>query len=295
MENFGVLLFALGKRIYGRYAFNLALSLKASMPDVKILLYHDGTAIQDLNAEHRSFFDVMQTMPAEAYVYGDKVSYFRAKSRIYDLSPFEKTLWLDADSLILPNGKLKKKLEDLANSDYQPMCYELLNLKTNTMSDGRPCPPTFHVWGDLGKIKAYYGLHEGLLPRTNSSFVYFRKSERTKRFFDEIKALYADRKAPVDDFRTGELPDEFFFNVACARTEMKPEAPFLPFYDKGSCKWKGSDHLRNEYIGLTLMGAIAPQHVVTIYDATVSGIHKALNVRTQPFKYINKLDGGVKF
>ena len=75
----------------------------------------------------KKLFDQMHTMPEEYYITNGIEKYLKAKTHIYDLSPFDETIFLDVDMIWNP----KKKPEDLFE--------ELKNLNFTMCNEGYPC------------------------------------------------------------------------------------------------------------------------------------------------------------
>lgn len=98
----GVIILAAGNQIYGTYALNLALSIKAfdSELPVCVLVDASGRSISHLNDEEKSIFDKVVTCSESDYMVGDVPHYQRLKMCVDIYSPFtEGSLYIDADSI----------------------------------------------------------------------------------------------------------------------------------------------------------------------------------------------------
>lgn len=288
----GCILIALGAKVYGRLAFNCALSLKGQDVNLPVWLFYEKSAIAGLTASHLKYFDKIVEMPAECYVFGDRCRYFRSKAFLYDLSPFERTIWADADSLFFDNGKLFSMVNDIKHQPYQPMVYNRIDVDTKKLEV--PEKPSFGIWSNsLETVVSRYELQGKKIPQTNTSFIWFRKCEEAETLFNEVKRLNDEPKPPAQGFR-GEYPDEFFYNIACARTGIQPEkVPFLPLADPGFEPYDPKkeksydDFLVKNHAGITLMGVNSKQQDIDVYNRLLQYYHGKFNFGNAPFYYEN--------
>lgn len=305
MSNQGVVFLALGNRIYGRMAFNACLSIKANCPTLQTALYYEESAVVDFKKRHFDLFNCKSECPKEYYIYDNKLSYFRAKTRMYDFTPFDKTLWLDADTLIHPGkGKDILALFD-SDKDYYAQTYNLLDCDT-----GKRVVQSFYpdsLWHPLNKaLVERYELQGKILPQINSSFIYFEKNERMKAFFEEIKNLWEQGVNPVKNWRK-DFPDEFFFHLAGARLGVQTDpVPFAPLYgdhefktmrkNAGLSEWMGAEAMQKDHIGMMLYGLNPPNHVVSIYDNLVRRYHDIVKPynKIEPFQHVSKTKVGIR-
>ncbi len=100
----GILIIALGHAQYGRMALNLALSLRFTSK-LPIALAHDNGAITHISG-HLDKFDKLIEVPEKYYMRKGNKEYIKAKTHIYNLSPFDETIYLDADTLWLPKKSI---------------------------------------------------------------------------------------------------------------------------------------------------------------------------------------------
>lgn len=129
----GILLVALGAPEYGYMAANLAASIRHSDSEVNIHLVYAGKAISHFTAAHKALFSSMAECPAEYYTRGTRdegrgindpatdkqqqtTEYIKAKTHIYELTPYEETLFLDVDMYILPSVRMSQVLNALSAS-----------------------------------------------------------------------------------------------------------------------------------------------------------------------------------
>lgn len=300
----GIVLLALGNTIYGQMAFNLALSLKvnlrSSQTNYPIVLFTDYNATETLSPSHLTVFDAVVEFPVEYYIYDERIQYFRSKSRIYDFTPFDKTLWLDVDSLINfgKGGDIERMFTDKEIGDYCALTYNLIDCNTKAKIAESKFVPA--LWSDLSpELVKTYELQNKQLAQINSSWLYFEKNERIAEYFDVAKKLWEGEKR-VKTFR-GDYPDEFFFHIAGAKTGvMNKQIPFVPLYGDHEYRaaygnnWIGEKRILNEFTGLMMYGLHCPNHVQALYNMQLEQYMQYNRMtRLRPFFHINKSIVGI--
>ena len=131
---------------------------------------------------------------------------FSLKTRLYELTPFDQTLFLDADSLIFhPIEYFWSFLDD------QSYVYE-----------GRKI--TSGEWYfDIGKTCKLIGTE--WIPLFNSGMILFSKCDKTKEFFKTAYYYFANHKSEgisIPFFRGQNYPDEPMLAMALAKHNMEP-------------------------------------------------------------------------
>ena len=206
MKEKGILIIATGNPYYGRMALNLCVSIKA-VEDFPVAIAISGASLSHLSEKEKSVFDEIIEAPDTKGV--------GAKVKMYDLSPFEKTLYIDADNIWLPMRKPSDFFKSLEGVDFAiPIQGKIsLNDGVNTLRND------YTIWGDVGQIMAAYELKELFQMRTE--IIYFIRSEKMEKFFEMVKAIYEKPKTETVEFG-GSVPDEYAFNIAAAITETLP-------------------------------------------------------------------------
>ena len=119
----GILLIALGHPIYGKMAAALAASIKVAQTETPVVLYCNDKSVSRLMDGEKKLFDKMITMPEDYYIVNGVEKYLKAKTHIYDLSPFDETIFLDVDMIWNPKKKPEDLFEELKNLNFT-MCNE---------------------------------------------------------------------------------------------------------------------------------------------------------------------------
>jgi hypothetical protein len=228
MNDEGVIIIALGDSLYGGLAYNLAMSIKLNDPEANITLCHTPDTLKGwVDARMFDYVDNYIELSPEHYQRpsNGQVEYQRAKTLIYDLSPYRRTLYIDADTVWLPGRKVRWLFSELSGFfmgvksvyDYNAEIYEYKN------SQGQQ-----HPWGDLGKMKKYFDLTDRLALHT-STLVYFEKDKKTKAMFDEAKRVYDLDDDPAFTWANGKA-DEYAFNIAIHRKQTENNEISPPVY-----------------------------------------------------------------
>ena len=282
----GIILLAMGDPMYGRLAFNAALSMKANDPNIHITLGYAESALADLFDYHRSYFDNFIEIPETFYTnYPPPVvttkpvhtlddffagapteakltpappcqkNYFKAKTHLYELSPYDQTIFLDVDSLWKLGKRVNPLLDSLGGVKYTPVCYQ--NPKglphQGSMQDWE-MTKQIGFWASAEQYAAYYGKRtDGYFWETSTYFIYFEKCPETKAYFDKVQELMRDPSpdVPVKSYRGDMKPDEFYFNAASYLLQMGPcTYPYAPIAMYGQIE---NNWIKNHY-GVTFPG-----------------------------------------
>ena len=275
----GVVILALGHANYGRMALNLAVSIKCSNPDASVCILHSNGMLNNFNNNERAFFDKFVEVPDEYYTYNGDKEYQMAKTFIYDLSPYDTTIYLDADSIWLPG----RSLEDLFKKCYyNPILFQCVH-KWDIQGE----------WGclwtvrkdqpneGLKQIREIYNITDNrVIYEMQSSFLYFEKSKVAKAFFDTAKECYIKRPFHFWEWNSG-IPDELVFNISTAINNIKlPSFPFTPlFFDDYSRNYKGDpqrecsfgkrDTIFSKYFAMSMAGNPNSANTISLYDDMV--------------------------
>jgi hypothetical protein len=185
----GIITVAIGKK-YARQAKYLAFSCMLHCPQIK------RAVITDCGEYLKPFFDIIIDYDKE---HG---SPFEIKTRLNLYSPFSKTLYLDADSLVINN--IDYYFDYLDNAPF--LYYGILR------HDG-------NWYYDIEKVKKEFSV--GFIPEFNSGMLLFTKS--SEEIFKTAQEFMRNaEKLNVGFFRKNMYPDEPFFALAFAKMDIKP-------------------------------------------------------------------------
>lgn len=200
----GIILISTGHPYYGRMAYNLALSIKAC-EEIPVAVVHDETSLKHLNEKQLSIFDIRIQIPAE-YRTG-----VQAKLHLDELTPFNKTLYLDVDMVWIGKRTPSSLFTQMAGTSFA------------AISEGDSDKPNkkYYFWADAEEIKTAYKVEK--VPQVRSEVIYF---ESNAVFVEARKLKPAQKLNTIRMFGTV-IPDELYFNIALAvlGTEVKQWDP----------------------------------------------------------------------
>ncbi len=279
--NKGIVLLALGHAYWGRWAYNLALSIKFSNPELKITLLYAGDGKNQIS--DITLFDKMIEVPPELYTSHRGIEYLKVKTALYKLSPYKETIYLDADILLTPRRKLSELFEQFKDVDFTMANRGYVNLDENPADE-------FGVWCAPSDVKKAFGFTKGKYYNLTSEFIYFKKKKRVGKLFADAFKLYDTDKVSPNRLFNGGMPDELPFTIAMIKNDLYPHLDsFLPVYweaaSRPPLRLTGGD--LNQYYAYSMGGHIAHPIMKKTYDNLVQFYCNQFNI-AYPFKWINK-------
>jgi hypothetical protein len=291
----GILLIALGAPEYGYMAANLAASIRYGDPDIPIHLVHTERSVSHLTDAHRALFTSFSEWPVEYYTRGTKgeergampvsqshvprpsppIEYIKVKTHIYDLTPYEETLFLDVDMYILPTTHLSAVMSQLScvcHYTIENRGYADLGLPDHQLD------PQYSTWVNILDVKKHYKT-VGRFYHLHSEFIFFKKNEKNKKFFDMVREVYDTRPVPWTVF-DGAVPDEYAYDIATCITGHYPhQDQYIAIY------WHGMDGRKDwnkevvrNYIGFSLGGNFIPEWITSKVNAYKQLFRKSLKL-----------------
>lgn len=189
-NNCGIITIAIGKKFI-KQAKYLSLSCMLHTP-------HTARAVITDNPESlTAYYDIILPYNSE---YGNP---FSTKTRLHLYTPFYKTLFLDADSLVV------YPLDFCWEMSYSSFIYVGKKL-------------TAGIWYyDIAKIIKQTEF--SWIPEFNSGMMLFKNDNTTRAIFDDAFGYMQDNeKFNVSFFRKDMLPDEPFIALAFAKNNIEP-------------------------------------------------------------------------
>ena len=196
----GYLLVAVGSQKYYDLAVAAAASLKLKDPSRPVALVHDGGIAP--TPDWPAFFDMLRPMPTDPRYVG-----CMNKLRIFDLTPFDLTHYVDADCLMIGDG-----IEDYWAS-YRDRSFSVWGL---TRTDGQI------VGRDVGRMLARFDA-----PFTVNFHIpnyFFRKDDVAAGIFARANAMFLEDPDVVSSLhknRPGQYADEPFLGLAMGQAGIR--------------------------------------------------------------------------
>ena len=218
MKQRGILTIAGGDPNWGKYAYNLAMSIRATEPEMKISVAHAGSALGHLAPHMRMAFDEIIQIPEHMIYKGGHQEFLKAKMFMYELSPYRETIFLDADTIWLP----KQKPTDVFERIEEDLLFQCRG-KVKITDDVKT------LWSHTKAIRTAYKFKSGFYHNISSEFVYFKKTKANGSFFKLAQREYDNLKVPAAPFG-GATPDELPFSIALLKKEIDHKGEFHPIY-----------------------------------------------------------------
>lgn len=199
----GILLVALGHGYYGRMAYNLAMSIKAIEPFTNITLVYTEHAIAHINQNNMWVFDNKMCLPETDQPFGVKLN-------LNSLTPYERTLYIDVDTLWVNKYGPSKLFEQLKGTLFTGITEGFHDYENPDKSD-----PSKHYffWADLEEAKDKWAL-TGKMHQWRSEFIYFENHEKTEAMFNLAKSVYVNPKLTKIKMFADHIPDELAINIS---------------------------------------------------------------------------------
>ena len=277
--NQGIIILALGHAYWGRWAYNLAMSIKYGSPDARITLLYCGDGKSQI--QDTTLFDKMIEVPSKYYVTDGRIEYMKAKTALYKLSPYKETIYMDADVIWINSKTVDQLFDELKDVNFTMANRSWMNLNQDIL------PEEFGVWASPSHIKDYFGFKEGRFYNLSSEMIYFKKDKKVAKLFSDAFKLF-DAEFNFTVFNGG-MPDELPFTISMIKNKIYPHKDnYKPFY------WDGAEHLRlegadlnNGYYAYSMGGHISHPSMKKIYDNYVRFYGNQFNQRF-PFFWKDK-------
>jgi hypothetical protein len=179
----GILLLATGHPYYAHMAHNLLVSLKALAPDLPVAILHDGQGFRLLEGWQQDHFSQAIELPSKL-VGGDP---YRVKLHLDELTPFDKTLFMDVDMIW---NNFRSPMDLLA---------ELEGIEFTMINRGRvsSADSTLSRWVSLSEVGDAYKLDE--FYDISSEMVYFEVDNDAEVWDIIDEAIQTYRKEIADN------------------------------------------------------------------------------------------------
>lgn len=213
----GFIIYALGHVNYYQMAETLAASLKFNGAK-NVTLLCDNLS----NIIHSELFESAVRLDISKYMVDGKLVFNKATICMYDHSPYDVTIKLDADMIWLNDRDPMKLFTDLEEFDIMHM------------NRGHGWNAGNSVWTDEENLKQAYGFTEtDKLYKIYGEFVYFKKGETAKKYFKTVKTVFNKPKVTMTDgFANGTFTDELAYQIAAIQNGLSFIDNYTPVMNK---------------------------------------------------------------
>jgi len=280
----GIIIYALGHSNYYRMAESLAASLICNgtkEDDIKIGVICDNPSL----FKFPELIDDIIVLPRKKFTQKEKIIFNHATVLIYDLSPYDTTIKLDADMIWIRGRKPSKLFELLHDVD--------LTFENNGYDEIDKADRKRSVWAPPLEIKkAYNFTGEEKCYTIFGEFIYFKKSDENKLFFNTVKSIYHKPKVACEGFSNGTFTDELAFQIAIMKTGKYPhQAAFTPIYNLflgyKHLQYKYPYQLDASYYGYSIGGNATPVWQKQQYNILANHYFSVLGLQN-PYQAIHK-------
>ena len=255
----GIVTMALKHPLYGKYAYNLALSIKSADMRQQVAVIADEEGLRHLHPGQRMIFDhIIEPASAQPLV---------NKFHLHELSPFEETLFVDADMIFSPMADFNEFWRSMSNVEWTMANRGLDDLikgisEWTTMQDLEEAYGGVDQWYDL-----------------SSEWIYFKKNDLSYTIFVNAEMYYEENKLKVRAF-AGDRPDEPYFNLSLISVGHKPhQAPYQPTYWQPAMKgFPGVMGIKKGWMAFSVGGKTIPQQQQVVYDELAKNASFRMNM-----------------
>lgn len=285
---YGVVIIALGYPLYGNAAFNLALSLKHTSPDVPIALVFEPNSISKLTKRELTYFDHFIELPESFYTVDGKKQYQRAKLCVNLVTNhkdigWDYTIYMDADNMWF-DKPVTWLFGQLCKRDFYIGCNGNYNVATNKYTN-----TGYTYWAAKDDVKSVCRYHniEKSLPQTISGFLYFKNGPKADETFRKAREVYDDPKAPTITWANGK-PDEYCMNIALGQEDYTQEEAHIFYFDKinGSLR---EDAVKQRFWGFATGGNSVNSRLVHWFNQRVNYLCLMYKIETRHY-HVDKKD-----
>lgn len=261
----GIVIIATGAPFYGRMAYNLAVTIKA-VENTQIAVLWNGNSLNHLSARQKEIFDHLIPIDTTS---------FAAKLSLHDYTPFDHTLYLDADMVWLPKKKPSDLFRELEGVSFTSITEGYYGFDTGEDHSNNK----YHFWCNPLDAKEKYNL-TGKFYQWRSEVIYFEKGKMVKKIFDDAKKVYAKPKVDAKMF-AGNIPDELAINISCCKNGVDPHVyKWMPAYWHrlhGEGRSLGS--IADNHYLLSVGGNFASGVMKTSYNNVCMAAHRKLGLQ----------------
>lgn len=270
----GIVLIARGHPMYGHYAYNAAVCCKFISPELPVTVVTSNGCLSQLDTDQVQLFD---TIIEAGSKWAEDGNYFQTKLWLDEITPYEKTLYLDVDMAWNPRKKITDFLELLSGMEFQCVSRGEIDVEKYQSTVGD--------WMDYSTLKELYGLSH--IYNVSSELIYFEKGTKV---FEYARKAYEENKIQPKQF-AGTKPDEPYLALGIALSEtILPLSEFEPTYwqNRFFNKFKKDELIYEEYYAISAGGNSNAVNTERMYNNIVGATFNGMGINRTPYKLQHK-------
>lgn len=285
---YGVLLFATGNPYYTLMAVRLAVSIHATNPEgMNITICVDEACNNGLLKQYSKLFDKVIILKDKMLLGAGDVLY--AKMHADLITPYEQTLMLDVDMIMLP-GKGMSLTHYFERA--KAYAFYIQNRGFATITEDME-PNESAYWAHPSEIAKAYNLAEGKLYDYMGEWVYFDKSVSTiVKYFELCRELYAEKAMKIETIGSMSYNEEIVYAVASNRLGLYPSTDdFTTFWEP---RVPATEHrmdrleLARKYYAISCGGSFNSNRIKADYEALIAAYINKFQYRGISQVFIDK-------
>ena len=272
MNNTGILLIAIGHKNYGCMAANLAMSLRANGCELPITLVTQPETITRLDDAYKALFTDIKMIEPHCYTLGDNSEcYIKAKAHMDELTPYDYTLFIDSDVVMINNGKINDVINDLKGVEFTAKNSGF------TPYDSEKITPDAKQWANLLEVKEAFNFTNENIWNVHSEFIWWKKGHPV---FAKWVENFENIRVKNIEF-AGCIPDELPLWIAMAQlgVDCHKEMYHPTFWPMDSKKTMRLKDLKEDYCGISIGGNRIPDVQLNIYNNLLQIYSMRMNMR----------------
>lgn len=283
--NTGILIIACGHRNYGKMATTLASSIRLVDTSINICLAYTDSAIANLTEDELNLFtDKVKLLPKYYTLGKNKQAYIKTKVHLDEITPYETTLFLDADQVWLWKDTPTNVIAQLDT-------HEFIIENSGYIGFDNYIYPTSENWCDMKEVQQVYEFSTERFYRIHSEFIFFKRTPSVIALYESIRLIYTKPKVKPKVF-AGAYPDEYAYAIAISLLELYPLLDnYRPtFWYPREKKQLHLHQIADTYKTLSIGGSFVDEYSKKNYNAVAIRSYKELGIKALPYQITGRND-----
>ncbi len=279
---------AVGGAEWGALSLNLSLSIKATTPQQKTCLIYNDSAIKGIEPLIEQYFDYGIHTNSYDFSTPHELAFY-LKTQLYDIvtkgvPDADEIIFMDADSIMIPSGKSDDWFDKFKDINFTCYCNDIFDFKTKKRKR-----KDYTWWCEPLEAQEYFAIpSSNKMPQLNTSFMFFRRGLDAMALFAEASKVWNDEGFTKFKKYKNVKPDEFCFNVACAKLAIYPHKElYRPIYLRFASEIESDAYIIHYYKALGFAGERAESDKVLDFYNRLSDYYRMFHGIKQKFHYSN--------